>query len=90
MLRYAEDLALVLPDKLLKCSCIPVFSAFNQRYVGVDLFRCWGLDGGHSQKVRKTHTEIARLIRWRDSVFSLSVNAAGAESKEVTGRREMW
>ena len=37
----------------------PVFRALYERYVGVDLFRRWGLDGRHEQKVRKTVTEIA-------------------------------
>ena len=47
MLCHPEDLALVLPDKLLKCSRVPLFSACYKRYVGVDLFRRWGLDGRH-------------------------------------------
>jgi hypothetical protein len=29
MLRYAEDLALVLPDQLFKCSRIPRLGALN-------------------------------------------------------------
>jgi hypothetical protein len=47
VLRHPEDLALVLPDQLLKCSRIPLFRARYKRYVGVDLFRCWRLDGRH-------------------------------------------
>ncbi len=47
MLRYAEDLALVLPDELLKCSCIPCLCTLYECYVRVDLFRRWGLDGRH-------------------------------------------
>ena len=50
MLRYPEDLALVLPDQLLKSSCISTFGARHKRYVGVDFFRSWRLDGGHEQK----------------------------------------
>lgn len=53
MLCDPEDLALVLPDQLLKGSCITILRARNQRYVWVDLFRSWGLDGGHEQKVRQ-------------------------------------
>jgi len=47
MLRDPEDLALVLTDQLLKCCGIPFFCARYERYVGVYLFRGWGLDGGH-------------------------------------------
>jgi hypothetical protein len=50
MLRYPKDLAFVLPDQLLKGCCITLPRARNQRYVWVDLFRSWGLDGGHRQK----------------------------------------
>jgi hypothetical protein len=50
MLRYPEDLAFVLPDQLLIGCCITFPGARNQRYVWVDLFRSWGLDGGHWQK----------------------------------------
>ena len=57
VLRYAKDLALVLSDELLKCCSVPVFRALYKRYVGVYLFRRWGLDGRHEQKVRKTPAE---------------------------------
>jgi hypothetical protein len=50
MLRDPEDLAFVLPDQLLEGCCITPPRARNQRYVWVDLFRSWGLDGGHRQK----------------------------------------
>jgi hypothetical protein len=47
VLCYAEDLALVLTNQLLKCCGISRLRAGDKRYVGVDLFRYWGLDGGH-------------------------------------------
>ena len=50
MLRYPEDLPFVLPDQLLEGCCVPLLGARNQRYVGVDLFRSWRLDGWHEQK----------------------------------------
>ena len=59
VLRYPENLPLILPNQLLKRRRIPLFRALNERYVGVDLFRRWGLDGWHRQKVRKTRSEIA-------------------------------
>jgi hypothetical protein len=81
VLCYAEDLALVLPYQLLECRCIPVFRAFHERYVGVYLFRRWGLDGRHEQKVRKTtaarlHAEGAANQRF------FSVNGRGGKSKD--------
>jgi hypothetical protein len=50
MLRYAEDLAFVLPDQLLKGSRITLPCALYKSYVGVDLFRTCGLDGRHHLK----------------------------------------
>jgi hypothetical protein len=50
MLRYSKDLAFILPYQLLKGCCVSTFGALNQRYVWVDLFRTWGLDGWHEQK----------------------------------------
>src|SRR6185312_2909114 len=47
VLRYAEDLALVLPDQLLESGRVPLFRALNKSYVGVNFLRCWGLDDGH-------------------------------------------
>jgi hypothetical protein len=58
MLRYTKDLPFILPNQLFECGRIPGLCARYKRYVGVDLFRCWRLDGRHEQKVRKTHTEI--------------------------------
>jgi hypothetical protein len=53
LLRYTEDLAFVLPDELLEGSCVPIFGARNQRYVWMDFFRHWGLDGRHEVKGAK-------------------------------------
>jgi hypothetical protein len=69
VLRHAEDLAFVLPDQLLICGCIPRLGARYERYVRVDLFRRWRLDGRHEQKVRKTDTEIVAAKR-NESVAS--------------------
>jgi hypothetical protein len=84
MLRYAEDLALVLPDELLESSRIPLFRARYERYVGVDLFRSWRLDGGHVQKGSKTRPEYLFLKRRKFQYLPI-VNVAGVESKGRVG-----
>jgi hypothetical protein len=73
VLRYAEDLALVLPDKLLEGGCVSIFGARNQRYVRMNFFRYWRLDGRHAMKVSKT--------RAGDYPFSRGSNMACVHSK---------
>ncbi|NYF80491.1 hypothetical protein HDF17_002811 [Granulicella arctica] len=48
VLSDAEDLPVVLADKLLESRSIPLFRASDQRYIRVNLFRDWGLDGRHN------------------------------------------
>jgi hypothetical protein len=52
VLRYPKNLPFILPYQLLKRRCVTLFRALYQRYVGVDLFRNWGLDGWHKQKLQ--------------------------------------
>jgi hypothetical protein len=54
VLRNPEDLTFVLPDQLLKSSCVPTLGALYERYVGMDLFRSWRLDGGHGQREQQS------------------------------------
>ena len=53
MLCYPEDLALVLPHELLKSCRVSRFRARYKRYIRMDLFRRWRLDGWHMQKGAK-------------------------------------
>ena len=39
-----------ISPELLEGGCVSLPRARNQRYVWVDLFRSWRLDGGHRQK----------------------------------------
>ena len=50
VLRNPEYLALILANELFKSSLVALFRASNQRYVGVNFFRSWRLDGRHEQK----------------------------------------
>jgi len=50
MLRHTKNLALVLPHQLFKRNRVTLLCSFNERYVGVYLFRGWGLDGWHKGK----------------------------------------
>ncbi|GGG80948.1 hypothetical protein GCM10011585_25490 [Edaphobacter dinghuensis] len=45
MLRYPEDLAFVLPHELLESSRVTRLCASYKRYIRVNFFRRWGLDG---------------------------------------------
>ena len=58
VLRYPENLPFVLPNQLLKRRRVTLFCALYERYVGVDLFRGWRLDGWHRQKL-----QLSRLNR---------------------------
>ena len=60
-LNEAENLPFVLPYQLLKRRGIAMFGAIHQRYVWVDLFRRWGLDGWHRQKLHLRRLNQGRL-----------------------------
>src|SRR6202035_4593654 len=53
MLRNPEDLPVVLSNQLLERRDVPTASALNERNVGVNLVRYWGLDGGHKERLRE-------------------------------------
>ena len=84
VLCYAEDLALVLPDELLKCSRVPVFRALLRALRrGGSLPFAGDWMAGMSKRCENATTEMLQREKVAANQCLLQCKCAGGESKDV-------